>query len=150
MLHDRNLRGKALKALKSQSVLEDFQEILYREAKVSSIPSNKTTIFGEESWYYEYQKGLSTKPEAQYKMCLHSHPLGNPILPSSADLANEPKLSSIAQIEPGKALSICTYQSSGPATTIFIAFFPINAVKQNLEVGLDKPRIIRFFKPLTS
>lgn len=77
-------------------------------------------------------------------MYLHSHPLGNPILPSSADLARESeKTSSIAQIEPGKAFSMCTYKSSGPAITIRIAFFPINVVKQNLEIGLDKPKIIR-------
>lgn len=64
MLHDRTLRRKPLKALEGQLALENLQELIHREAKVSCIPSNKTTILGEESWYYKYQKGLFTKPEA--------------------------------------------------------------------------------------
>lgn len=64
MLHDRTLRRKPLKALEGQLALENLQELIHREAKVSCIPSNKTTILGEELWYYKYQKGLFTKPEA--------------------------------------------------------------------------------------
>lgn len=49
MLHDRTLRRKPLKALEGQLALENLQELIHREAKVSCIPSNKTTILGEES-----------------------------------------------------------------------------------------------------
>ena len=143
MLNDRNLHQKALDALERPSALENLQKLIHTAAKESSIPSYKTTILGEESWYSEHKKGFLTKPEAYYKMHLHSHPLGNPILPSSADLCNMPETSSIAQVETGKAFSMCTYKSSGPGRTIRIAFFPINITKQVIVILLDKPKIIR-------
>jgi len=143
MLNDRNLRDKALEALESQLTLENLQEIIHREAKVSSIPSDKTTILGEELWYFKHKRRFFTKPEAYYKLHLHSHSSGNPLLPSSADLCNMPETSCIAQVETGKAFSMCIYKSSGAGRTMYIAFFPINAAKQNLEMLLDKPKIIR-------
>jgi len=143
MLNDRKLREKAIETLKGQFALRNFQELINEEAKVSSIPSETTKIIGEDSWYYEYERESLTKPITYYKLHLHSHPLGNRILPSSADLCNMPEISSIARIESNKAFSLCTYKSSGPGRTIFIAFFPINSVEASLEIELDKPKIMR-------
>jgi len=143
MLDDRKLREKAIETLKGQLALGNFLELINEEAKVSSIPSEILKIVGEKSWHHKYEKESLTNSSRYFRVHLHSHPLGNRILPSSADLCNMPEISFIAQIEPGKAFSMCAYKSSGPARTIFIAFFPVSREETSLEILLDKPKIIR-------
>lgn len=142
-LKDMNLREEALEVINRNLPIENIQKCIREKAMISCIPSAKMILIGDEVWNERYEKECLTKTDCYFEIHFHSHPFGNPLLPSSCDISSNGMTETvciIVQPGPEKTFSVLAYQSSGPAPTIVNYFFPIRRISDSLQIHIDTPK----------